>query len=190
MLSQLVLTHVYVHKPNKLELFTQANKNSHLIHSILSIYMCIYIHTYVIPYIGNIWWRKILANHTGKSNWWGKIWQISYSQCICQIHFRCICDYILARKILANSLWFSNFPLPIYPVYSTPPQNIMHIHTSYMILSYNTFDTNHCGRCTGHQLGWLESDRYPARHLVWSCVTLPLWLDQLQTTDHSCGLKW
>ena len=28
---------------------------------------------------------EILANHTGKSYWQGKIWQISYSQCICQI---------------------------------------------------------------------------------------------------------
>ena len=26
---------------------------------------------------------KNLANHTGKSYWGGKIWLISYSQCIC-----------------------------------------------------------------------------------------------------------
>ena len=33
----------------------------------------------------NIWQGKIVANHTGKSYWQGKIWQIIYSQCICQI---------------------------------------------------------------------------------------------------------
>ena len=47
-----------------------------------------------VPYMGNIWRGGILANHTGKSYWWGKIWRISYSRCIYQIPFRCICELV------------------------------------------------------------------------------------------------
>ena len=35
---------------------------------------------------------EILANHTGKSYWRGKFGKKA-SQCICQIHFWCICEY-------------------------------------------------------------------------------------------------
>ena len=41
----------------------------------------------------NIWQGKIMANHEGNSYWWGKIWWISYSQCIWHIHFLCICEH-------------------------------------------------------------------------------------------------
>ena len=43
-----------------------------------------------IPYMGNIWGGKILADDTGKSYWRGKVWRISYSQCICKMHFQCV----------------------------------------------------------------------------------------------------
>ena len=33
----------------------------------------------MILYTGNIWWGKILANHTGKSYWQEKIWKIGYT---------------------------------------------------------------------------------------------------------------
>ena len=62
----------------------------------------------MLPYTGNTWQRNILANYTGKSYWRGKFWQISYSQCICQIHFQCICA-LLVRKLLANSSQFAKF---------------------------------------------------------------------------------
>ena len=38
--------------------------------------------SYAILYMGNIWLRKILVNHTSESYWWGKAWGINYSQCI------------------------------------------------------------------------------------------------------------
>ena len=63
----------------------------------------------VLPYMGNIWWRKILANHAFKS-----FWRISNSQCICHICFPCI--WILVRKILVNVAKFTNFfPTKIFP---------------------------------------------------------------------------
>ena len=73
-----------------------------------------------IPYTGNIWWEKILANRIGKSYWRGKIWRISYSQCICQIHFQCICEYWQGKlwRIADNSPNSSiSFPHQIFPVY-------------------------------------------------------------------------
>ena len=48
-----------------------------------------------------LWWEEILANHTGKSWWQGKIWWISYSQFICQIHF-CV-SVNIGKENFANS---------------------------------------------------------------------------------------
>ena len=56
-------------------------------------------------YTGNIWRVKISVNHIGKSYWWGKICRISYSQCICQIHF----GVRICEEILVNSSWFTKF---------------------------------------------------------------------------------
>ena len=64
----------------------------------------------VILYMGNIWWEKILANHTSKRYWWGKIGWISYSQFICQIHFWCICEYRWGK------IWPIAHDLPFSPV--------------------------------------------------------------------------
>ena len=57
------------------------------------------------------WWEKFLANHTGKRYCQGKIWWISYSQCICQIHFRCICEYWRGNFWKIATIQ-TNFPLP------------------------------------------------------------------------------
>ena len=66
-----------------------------------------------VPFMRNMWQEKMLVNHTGKSYWCGKIWRISYSQCICQIHF-CVSMNIGE----ANSSQFTKiFPHQIFPVY-------------------------------------------------------------------------
>ena len=74
--------------------------------------------TLLLPYTGNIWQGKILANYAGKSYWRGKIWRISNSQCTCHIHFPCICEYWRGKswrmvQNLPNSLIFS--PTKIFP---------------------------------------------------------------------------
>ena len=46
-----------------------------------------------LPYTRMFQLGKILVNYTGKSHWGGKIWQICYSQCVCQIHFWRICEF-------------------------------------------------------------------------------------------------
>ena len=70
-----------------------------------------------LPHMGNIWRGKILANHRGKSYWRGKLWQITYSQCICQIHFWCICEYWRGKswRIADDSPNLPIFPRQIFP---------------------------------------------------------------------------
>ena len=73
-----------------------------------------------ILYTGNIWRRKILVNCTGKSYWRGKIWWISYSQCICQIHFGVrICEYWWGKfwQLPHNLPNSPIFLCQIFPVY-------------------------------------------------------------------------
>ena len=71
---------------------------------------------YSILYMGNIRWQKILANHTGNSYWQGKIWQISYSHCICQLNTFSVYLWILMSKILAWFTKFANFfPAKYFP---------------------------------------------------------------------------
>ena len=55
-----------------------------------SVYFLTYTHCYEIPYMGNIWWGKILVNYTGKSYWQGKIWRISSHA---KTTFLCVCEY-------------------------------------------------------------------------------------------------
>ena len=72
-----------------------------------------------LPFMGNIWQRKILVNRTGTSYWWGKIWWISNSWCICHIYFL----WILVRKILVNMA--HDLPnLPIFPCQNFPMYSI------------------------------------------------------------------
>ena len=75
-----------------------------------------------VLYTGKFWWGKILVNHTGKSYWQGKFWQISYSQCICQIHFWCFCEYWQGKwRIAHNSPNSPIFPLAkIFPYMVLP----------------------------------------------------------------------
>ena len=80
--------------------------------------------------MGNIWWEKILANHTGKSYWWGKIWQISYSQCICQIHFWCICEYWQGK------FWRITHDLPNSPIFS-PAKYFLCIRSLHLCIVEN-----------------------------------------------------
>ena len=68
-------------------------------------------------------------NHTGENYWWGKIWQISYSQCICQMHFRCICEYWRGK------CWRIAHNLPNSPIF--PSQNFPMYDTVCRHLNYN-----------------------------------------------------
>ena len=60
--------------------------------------------TLCTTYTGNI---EILANHTGKSYWRGKFWQISNSHIGAYAIY--VFLWILARKILANGSRFAKF---------------------------------------------------------------------------------
>ena len=89
--------------------------------------------------MGDIWWGNILVNHTGKSYGQGKIWQISYSQYICQIHF-CVSvnigegnfgEYLTIRQF---------FPRQNFPVYSNPVWTANYIPYASTVVGYNKTD--------------------------------------------------
>ena len=63
-----------------------------------------------IPYTGIFSGGKIMANRTCKSYRRGKFWRISYSQCICQIHFSVSVNIDVANS--SQFVKFVNFPLP------------------------------------------------------------------------------
>ena len=50
------------------------------------------------------------ANCTDKSYWQGKIWRMRYSQCLCQIHFQCVCEYWQGK------FWRITHDSPFFPV--------------------------------------------------------------------------
>ena len=79
----------------------------------------------------------------GRLYWQGKNWQISYSQCICKMHFRCIWEYWQFWQIAYD---LSIFPLPKFSCvrYHKPCHYPQHCCVSSKgVLPYSLF-AGHC----------------------------------------------
>ena len=102
------------------------------------------------------------GNHTGKSYWRGKIWQISNNQCICQIRFPCICEY-WQGKFLANGAQLAKFAKFFLPKFFHVWQSVIIIGMSDIVGSISAIHSSSslivevmifiaCNQCTGLRL--------------------------------------
>ena len=89
----------------------------------------------------NIWWGKFWQTIQVKAIGKGKFWRISNSQCICHIHFPCICEY-WQGKVWRMAHDLPNLPLPHFPMYDIKQGcykvkfSIWEVHCHYQNLWY------------------------------------------------------
>ena len=137
---------------------------------------------------------KILADHTDECYWWGKIW---YSQCMCQIHFQCICEYWWGKfwwiaHNLPNTPVISHQNFPVYSSLMYHWSRVSRVHNmeivQYSICCESTYTLYKSDNAVNYY--WNKSVNVNSYVSLMRAFKVNMWLYCRKMCVQSCMMQW